>query len=153
MKLNVPYFKQEKNTTCGVVCVRMVFSFYGKEVSEFELEDACETGWLGNTCGELVRCIEGFGLKAEEVEKIDLEYLQKELEKNRPMIALIDPAALYGGIEGFGHFVVITGLENDKIYYNDPDLDKDLARNAKDFLKAWKKFSFKGVKIWKSIKR
>jgi len=153
MKLNVPYFKQEKNTTCGVVCVRMVFSFYGKEVSEFKLEDACETGWLGNTCSELVRCIEGFGLKAEEVEKIDLEYLQKELEKNRPMIALIDPAALYGGIEGFGHFVVITGLENDKIYYNDPDLDKDLARNAKDFLKAWKKFSFKGVKIWKSIKR
>jgi len=87
MKLNVPYFKQEKNTTCGVVCVRMVFSFYGKEVSEFELEDACETGWLGNTCSELVRCIEGFEFKAEEVEKIDLEYLQKELEKNRPMIA------------------------------------------------------------------
>lgn len=94
MKLNVPYFKQEKNTTCGVVCVRMVLSS-----------------------------------------------------------ALIDPAVLYGGIEGFGHFVVITGFENDKIHYNDPDLDKDLSRNAKDFLKAWKKFSFKGVRIWKSIKR
>jgi Peptidase C39 family. len=53
MKLNIPYFKQEKNTTCGVACVRMVFSFYGKKVSEFELEDACETGWLGNTCSEL----------------------------------------------------------------------------------------------------
>ncbi len=81
MKLNVPYFKQEKNITCGVVCVRMVFSFYGKEVSEFELEDACETGWLGNTCSELVKCIEGFGLKAEEVEKMTLSIFKTNLKR------------------------------------------------------------------------
>ena len=153
MKLNIPYFKQEKNTTCGVACVRMVLSFYGKDVDEFELEEACETGWLGNTCNELVKCIEGFGFKAEEVEKIDLKYLQNELKKNHPMIVLIDPAILYGGIEGFGHFVVITGLENNKIYYNDPDLNNDLTVKVKDFFKAWKKFSFKGVKIWKSTKK
>lgn len=100
-----------------------------------------------------VMCIERFGFKSEEVENIDLEYLHNELKKNRPLIALIDPAVLYGGIEGFGHFVVITGLENDEIYYNDPDFENDLAKNSKDFLNAWKKFSFKGVRIWKSMKR
>ncbi len=153
MKLNVPYYKQGKNTTCGVACVRMVFKFYGKEVSEFELEEACETGWLGNTCSELVACIEGFGFMSEEVEKINVQFIKKAIEKNRPLIALIDPAVLYGGLEGFGHFVVITGIVNDKIYYNDPDIDKDLARDIKDFFKAWEKFSFKGVKIWKSTKK
>jgi ATP-binding cassette subfamily B protein len=153
MKLNIPYYKQRKNTTCGVACVRMVFKFYGKEVSEFELEEACETGWLGNTSSELVTCIEGFGFMSEEVERINVQFLKKEIEKNRPLIALIDPAVLYGGLEGFGHFVVITGIVNDKIYYNDPDLDRDLARDIKDFFKAWEKFSFKGVKIWKSTKR
>ena len=55
MKLKIPYFKQEKNTTCGVACMRMVFAFYGKNVSESELEEACETSWLGNTCSELVQ--------------------------------------------------------------------------------------------------
>lgn len=153
MKLNVPYYKQGKNTTCGVACVRMVFKFYGKEVSEFELEEACETGWLGNTSSELVACIEGFGFMSEEVERINVQFIKKAIEKNRPLIALIDPAVLYGGLEGFGHFVVITGITNDKIYYNDPDIDKDLARDIKDFFKAWEKFSFKGVKIWKSTKK
>ncbi len=108
MKLKIPYFGQEKNTSCGIACVRMVAAFYGKNTSELELEDACETSWLGNTCG---------------------------------------------GLEGFGHFVVVTGVEDDKIYYHDPDLDKDLTRNISDFMKAWKKFSFKGVRIWKSLKR
>lgn len=131
----------------------MVFAFHGKWVSELELEEACETSWLGNTCGELVRGAEKFGFDAEEVDHVTLEYLSSRLEKKSPLIALIDPAVLYGGLEGFGHFVVITGLENDKIYYNDPDLDKNLARNITDFMRAWEKFSFKGVRTWKSTKK
>lgn len=153
MRLKIPYFRQEKNTTCGVACVRMIFSFYGKELNEFELEEACETGWLGNICSELVRGVKKIGLEAEEVENVSIEFLQNELRENRPLIALLDPAVLYGGIEGFGHFVVIKGLEDDKIHYNDPDLDKDLTKSISDFMKAWKKFSFKGVRIWKSTKR
>ncbi|GFP32770.1 hypothetical protein HKBW3S42_01076 [Candidatus Hakubella thermalkaliphila] len=49
------------------------------------------------------------------------------------MVALIDPAVLYDGIEGFGHFVVITGLENDKIYYNDLILTKIWQETSKTF--------------------
>ena len=153
MKLNIPYHKQEKNTTCGVACLRMVMAFYGKEVSEFELAEACETGWLGNTCGELVRGVGEFGFAAEEVDHVTPEYLLSQIENNCPLIAFIDPAVLYGGIEGFGHFVIITGIEGDKIYYNDPDLDRDLVRDVSDFAKAWKKFSFKGVRVWKSMKK
>jgi len=133
--------------------LRMVFAFYANEISEFELEEACKTGWLGNTCGELVKGIEEFGFEAEEVDHITPEYLLSKIENNCPLIALIDSAVLYGGLEGFGHFVVITGLEDDKIYYHDPDLGRDLTRDVSDFIKAWKKFSFKGVRIWKSTKK
>lgn len=153
MKLRVPYFRQEKNTNCGVACVRMVLAVHGKVVSESELEEACETSWLGNTCGEIVAGIKKLGFNAEEVDHITIKYLSSQLEKKYPMIALIDPAVLYGGLEGFGHFVVITGIENDKIYYHDPDLDKGLTRNMSDFMKAWENFSFKGVRIWKSTKK
>jgi ATP-binding cassette subfamily B protein len=153
MKIKIPYFRQEKNTTCGVACVKMVLAFHGKEISEFELEDVCKTSWLGNTCGEIVAGVKKLGYDAEEVDQVTIKYLSAQLEKKYPFIALIDPAVLYGGIEGFGHFVVITGIEDDKIYYQDPDLDKDLTRNISDFMKAWKKFSCKGVRIWKSSKK
>ena len=153
MKIKIPYFRQEKNTTCGVACVKMVLAFHGKEISEFELEDICETSWLGNTCGEIVSGIKKLGFEAEEIEHVTPKYLSSQLDKKHPLIALIDPAVLYGGVEGFGHFVVITGIEGDNIYYHDPDLGKDLARDVSDFMKAWGKFSFKGVRVWKSMKK
>ncbi len=36
MKLIVPYFKQERETTCGVACLRMVAAFHEKEIRELE---------------------------------------------------------------------------------------------------------------------
>ena len=153
MKLNIPYFRQEKNTTCGVACLRMAISFFGEDVEEFELEEACETSWLGNTCGELVQCVKKYGFEAEEVENITIDYIKTNLRKNHPIIAQLDPAILYGGLEGFGHFVIITGIEDDKICYNDPDMDEEMTQSITDFFKAWDKFSFKGVRIWKSMKR
>ncbi len=153
MKLNIPYFRQEKNTTCGVACLRMAMAFFGEDVEEFDLEEACETSWLGNTCGELVQCIKKYGFEAEEVENITIDYIKTNLRKNHPIIAQLDPAILYGGLEGFGHFVVITGIQDDKVYYNDPDMDAEMTQSITDFLKAWNKFSFKGVRIWKSMKR
>ena len=131
----------------------MFIAFCCKDIKEFELEEACETGWLGNTCGELVQCVKKYGFEAEEIENITIDYVKTILRKNHPIIALLDSAILYGGIEGFGHFVVITGLEDDKICYNDPDMDKEITKNITDFFKAWNKFSFKGVRIWKSMIR
>lgn len=43
----VPYFKQEKSTTCGPACLKMILAFMGMNYSENELETICETGWLG----------------------------------------------------------------------------------------------------------
>ena len=100
MKLIVPYFKQERETTCGVACLRMVAAFHEKEISELDLEDACETSWLGNTCSELIQGIEKYGFEAGEVEHITIGYLLSALTDNSPVIALLDPAILYGGLEG-----------------------------------------------------
>jgi hypothetical protein len=33
------------------------------------------------------------------------------------------------------------------------EIGKELIKNTSDFMKAWKKFSFKGVRIWKSMKK
>jgi len=153
LKLEVPYFKQEKSTTCGPACVRMVIGYNGIQLSETELEDVCETSWLGNTCEELASGVKGFGILSEVIENFTLENLKETLTKGIPVIALLDPAILYGGIQGFGHFVLITGLEESSIYYHDPDMGMGLAKDVQLFFTAWEKYSFKGVKIWKSMKK
>jgi len=58
-----------------------------------------------------------------------------------------------GGLQGFGHFVIIIGLEQNVIYYHDPDMGIELAKDVQLFFTAWEKFSLKGVTIWKSTKK
>lgn len=90
-------------------------SFKRKDIPESDLEEVCDTSWLGNISSELVRGVEKLGFEAEEIENVTLDYIVAALRDGVPLIALLDPAVLYGGLEGFGHFVVITGLEGDKI--------------------------------------
>lgn len=153
MKLEVPYFEQEKSTTCGPACVRMVMAYHGVEQPETELEEVCETSWLGNTCEELASGAQKLGFEVEVIENITLESLEDSVRSGTPVIALLDPALLYGGIQGFGHFVVIIGLEKGMVYFHDPDLEKDLSKDTRIFCNAWASYSFKGVKIWKSMKK
>ncbi len=153
MKLGVPYFKQEKSTTCGPACIRMVLEYNGIRLSEKELEDIFETSWLGNTCEELSSGVENLGFSSEVVENFTLESLKETLNKEIPIIALLDPAVLYGGLQGFGHFVIIIGLEQNLIYYHDPDMGIELEKDVQLFFTAWEKFSLKGVTIWKSTKK
>ena len=153
MKLRIPYFKQEKTTTCGPACLRMVMAFEGKSLSEAEIEKICKTSWLGNTCEDIVKGARKLGLESEIIENFTKKHLAKLLQDRHPVIALIDPSVLYGGIPGFGHFVLITGLEKEEIYYHDPDIKEDLSIKVNIFFSAWEKFHFKGVKVWKFMKR
>ena len=153
MRLEVPYFKQEKSTTCGPACIRMVLEYNGIRLSGKELEDIFETSWLGNTCEELASGVGKLGFFSEVVENFTLESLKETLNRGIPIIALLDPAVLYGGLQGFGHFVIIIGLEQNVIYYHDPDMGIELPKDVQLFFTAWEKFSLKGVTIWKSTKK
>ena len=153
MSLQIPYHRQEKSTTCGPACVRMVTEYIGMKLSEMELEEGCETSWLGNTCEELAAGVQKMGFSAEIIENFTKEHLQEIIQSGTPIVALLDPAVLYGGVQGFGHFVVITSVEADTIYYHDPDMGPGLAKNRDLFFNAWEKFSYKGVRIWRSTKR
>lgn len=153
MKLDIPYHRQEKTTTCGPACVRMVVAYNGTVISESELEEVCETSWLGNTCEELASGANKLGYEAVVMENMTLDDLEDSLKADIPIVALLDPAVLYDGVQGFGHFVVINGLTENAVCYHDPDLEKDLSKNTQVFLRAWARYSFRGLKLWKSTKK
>jgi len=131
----------------------MIMAFEGIDYFEIEIEEACETSWLGNTCEEIADGAKKLGFEAEVVENVTIEYLAELLQQNHPIIALISPSVLYGGLPGFGHFVLVTGLDEKKIYYHDPDIREEIRKETDLFFSAWNKYSFKGVKIWKSMKK
>lgn len=153
MKLDIPYYKQEKTTTCGPACVRMIAAHNGTVISEAAVEEVCETSWLGNTCEELASGAKKLGFEAVVVENMSLKGLEYSLEAGVPIIALLDSAMLYDGIRGFGHFVLLIGMDENVIWYHDPDLKKDLSKSADVFMDAWARYAFGGVKIWKSTKK
>ena len=75
------------------------------------------------------------------------------LEANLPIIALIDPGKIYGGISGIGHFVVILGRMDNKVIYHDPVMGQNLVTEEEIFFQAWQESNFRGVRIWKSTER
>ena len=58
---------------------------------------------------------------------------------------------LYGGIQGFGHFIVITGFDNNNITYHDPDIPdgQDAKCSIERFMQAWSALKCWVIKLQK----
>ena len=61
---------------------------------------------------------------------------------------LLDAGILYGGVQGFGHFVVITGFDNNEIRYHDPD-GQDAKCSVDKFIQAWSALKCWAIKFQK----
>ena len=137
--IKVPYFKQENWYTCGPACLRMVLAYIGIIKTENEVTEACNTTELGTTPIQIAETFQKFGVIASSVKNANIDDLKHEIEEGRPVIVLIDPSHMYGGISGFGHFIVIVGFEDEKIIYHDPDEPNGeyIKYELEAFLKAW----------------
>jgi hypothetical protein len=71
-----------------------------------------------------------FGLKSSPLKNANIDDIKNELRKGRPVIVLIDPSYLYGGISGFGHFIVIVGFSDGK----GVNMNKEIYELAKEYL-------------------
>jgi len=139
LKLKIPYFKQESWYTCGPACLRMVLSFFGIARTEAEVMKECDTTELGTTTVKISTAAYKFGLKSSSLKNANIDDLKNELRKGRPVIVLIDPSYLYGGVSGFGHFIVIVGFSDEEIIYHDPDVSEGeyMRINNSAFQNSW----------------
>lgn len=139
MSIEIPFFKQESWFTCGPACLRMVLAFFGIVRTEAEVVKECDTTELGTTTVKLSTGAYKFGLKSSSLKNASIDDIKNELRKGRPVIVLIDPSYLYGGISGFGHFIVIVGFSDEEIIYHDPDILEGKYMHSKNvtFQNAW----------------
>jgi ABC-type bacteriocin/lantibiotic exporter with double-glycine peptidase domain len=135
----VPFFKQEAWYTCGPACMRMVLAFLDITKREEEITDVCDTTELGTTPTQISEGFAILGIKASSVKNANIEELKNEIKEGRPVIVLIDPSSINGGISGFGHFILIVGIKDDVIEYHDPDEPegKNLKCDFEAFIRAW----------------
>lgn len=113
---------------CGVISLAMLLNYHGLEIDSNELlKDAfaseCYLGGIGWKHKELARLAERFELQAKNFdwatleETVAFEQMLQALQKG-PILASIhhtfDP-------QKGGHLIVVTGLEDNTVFYNDPD--------------------------------
>ena len=117
----------------------MVLFFLGIQRTETEVEAACGTTELGTTAIQISAAAQKFGLKASSTKNANIDNLKHKIKEGKPLIVLIDPSYLYGGISGFGHFIVIVGITTREIVYHDPDVPngESIHCNIEIFSMAW----------------
>src|SRR6202022_4156883 len=91
MSIEVPLYKQEKDNTCALACLRMVLAAFGTEVDEATIEAAARLEDKGTDIVELERLARHFNLVAQ-IQEATVEDLQRILDADKFPIAYIDRA-------------------------------------------------------------
>jgi ABC-type bacteriocin/lantibiotic exporter with double-glycine peptidase domain len=114
MKLNVPYMHQTGAADCWHAAVRMIFG-YKRGVSMHALDSVYKAGTgLSPSCAAIADLAKQTGMMP--VPAIPVSYTGPLLEN-----LLVRYGPLWLPLQGKGgHIMVITGVERENIYLNDP---------------------------------
>src|SRR5262249_32045164 len=87
----LPLYRQAKDNTCALACLRMVLAAYGTPVDESTLEAEAQMEEDGTLIDELERLARQFGLVAE-IQETTMAELQRLLAAGKLAMAYIDRA-------------------------------------------------------------
>ena len=136
---DVPFVHQIREG-CGSAAVAMVMQYWvhrtpglDAAASAAERIDRVLRPKSGGLSGDaLRRYFEANGFSAY-VFNGEIADLRAHTSKGRPVIACLRPAA-----HGELHFVVVAGVDADRVIINDPARGKNIAQALPEFLREWK---------------
>ena len=149
--LKVPYFKQNRDYTCGPACLRMVLAYYGIRQDEVTLSVLCGTDISGTALEDLVNAAQRFNLSAERVRATGLAKVKEWLAQDIPLIAHVDAVRLYEQADPIplGHLVVVLRA-NEHVILHDPAVGASQKIEHKTFDAAWQVYRRGAVLIWQT---
>jgi ABC-type bacteriocin/lantibiotic exporter with double-glycine peptidase domain len=131
--LNVPYYKQDLSYTCGAACAQMVLAYYGIHESEAHLADELGTDSLVGTRHEaLIHLFSTRGLYSYVNSDSSLEEASYLVDNGAP--AIVNFTYL---TDTDGHYAVLTGVNQEHVYLNDPLFRKNKSLDADTFELLW----------------
>lgn len=133
MKLDIPFYKQDRTYTCGPVALQMAAAFLGKHASERDLARMAHTNATEGTAhAGMIAAARAEGLYCYVNEGSSLEEITQFLRLGIPIIVdYTEPS----GEEG--HYAVVAGRDDGKLVLNDPWNGKDFKISEKEFLARW----------------
>ncbi len=152
-----PFQETLHSDMCGPASLKIVFDYYGLEKSEQELAQLAEVvNGIGAGDRDLVHVAETLGFKTFVKNESDFSDIEMWLAKGVPVIVdwFTRGRTEYPLAEmADGHYSVVVGLDDEKIYLQDPEIGglREIARN--DFMKVWFDFAGEYIKAEELILR
>ena len=136
--LDVPFVKQEKDG-CGAASIAMVIQYWQAQQGQVanQTSDASQIQRAlyspkahGIYASDMERYFQENGFRTFTI-RGEWEDLKQHLDKGRPLIVALKPAA------GALHYVVVTGFAADTVTVNDPAQRKLLQQERATFEREW----------------
>jgi predicted double-glycine peptidase len=137
---------QQRDGACGPASLKIVLNFFRIKVTEKQLMKDCRHS---NACGEeaevLLEAAKKYKLKGFLIHNADIKDIRKYLKKKYLMI--VDWFE-----EDDGHFSVVSHIDKENIYLQDPSLGHVRAMRLDIFKRVWFTFSGKYMKTNNDLK-
>ncbi|WP_029520671.1 C39 family peptidase [Persephonella sp. IF05-L8] len=132
--LDVPFVKQQSGF-CGPAALSSVFKYYGKNISQ---EEIGKKVYIPKLKGALITSLQNYarekGFKTI-LKKGNLEDIKKYIDKNIPVIVLVD---LGFWVISKPHYIVVVGYDKDGFIVH-TGYEKFQKINYRKFNKIWEK--------------
>jgi hypothetical protein len=158
MSIEVPLYRQEKDNTCALACLRMVLAAYGRHVQESELEAHVTLQPNGTPIEELERLARKVGLGAE-IQEPKVEELRELLARDKLPIAYIDRAVFdltprqrkrHSIRDSIIHNVIPTQVTGKFVSFHDPRPPRITRKTIRLFRQAYDCLGCHCVVCWKT---
>lgn len=151
--MKVKLYKQKNKLSCGPAVLKMIFSYYGFNISESEIIKGMgglrQYGVRAINLAEYAHSM-GFKVKyfsfnkklskgAAIIKKPSLDEVHKLLKRKIPVILAVNSSILYNNLKrrNKGHFIIITKYRKATYWYNDPRDGKQHLIKHDDLLFTW----------------
>lgn len=137
--LPVPHYKQNHDGACLPACARMVLKHLGFDVPQARLARLLGTRAFGTPARHVTR-LESLGVQVT-VGPYSEASLRRWLHQNVPPIVFLQTDALTYWETTTYHAVVLVGMDENRVYLNDPAVDTAPQNtDIPSFLLAWSEF-------------
>lgn len=134
---------------CGPACLKMVLAYFGIEKTEEEVATLCNRdSVLGTNAMAIKHAAETYGMQVEVQNGANFEDIRSWLAKKIPIIVnwfTRGRSDYSDSTVPDGHYSVVVGLDESRIYLQDPEIGELRTINRDDFLRVW--FDFTGEYI------
>jgi predicted double-glycine peptidase len=142
VQLDVPYFQQQKNNSCGAAVLAMVLQYWEKQThqpvssraDQESIDRKLDPRDLGIENTDMAAYLRDSGFRVFTFAG-QWQDLSKNLLKGRPLIVGVGP----WGDKGPLHYLLVVGVdwENDYVFVNDPAQRKMFRLSRQRFMTEW----------------